>query len=133
MTVWLGVFGWSGGWPAVSDEAPLAVGLGLLVLALNVGRLSVSDHALSADIPAARTNPASIVPLVLIREVRAGDPPPDWPQAARRGGWLPGRARVVVRHLADDATTERAFTRWVRDPEAFAEALGHPLPASSRR
>ncbi|UOY03267.1 hypothetical protein [Blastococcus sp. PRF04-17] len=45
----------------------------------------------------------------------------------RRGGWLPGRSRVAVRYLDDDATTERALTRWVRDPEAFADALDQPL------
>jgi hypothetical protein len=133
VAVWLGVFAWGGGWPAVADEAPLALGCGLFVLALNVGRLTVTDHGVSADVPAARTNPASIVPLLLIREVRVGDVPADWPPPARRGGWLPGRTRVAVRHLADDATSERAFTRWIQDPEAFADALGHPLQASPRR
>jgi hypothetical protein len=126
VAVWLGFFWWNGGWPAVADEAPLAVGLGLLVLAANVGRLTVTDHGVSADVPAARTNPASIVPRVLVREVRAGAVPAEWPAPARRGGWLPGRTRVAVRHLADDGT-ERAFTRWVRDPAAFAEALDQPL------
>jgi hypothetical protein len=123
---WLGVFAWGGGWTAVVDEAPLALGAGLLVLALNVGRLTVTDHGLSADIPATRTNPAAIVPLVLVREVRVGAPPAGWPPAKRRGGWWPGRTRVAVRHLTEDGTTETAFTRWVRDPGAFAEALGHP-------
>jgi hypothetical protein len=129
---WLGIYAWDGGWPAVADEAPLALGAGLIVLALNVGRLTVTDHGVSADIPAARTDPASIVPLALVRDVRTGSSPPDWPRATPRGGWLPGRGRVAVRHLGDDGTTERAFSRWVRDPEAFAEALGHPLPVPSR-
>jgi hypothetical protein len=123
---WLGVFAAGGGRAAVVDEAPLALGAGLLVLALNVGRLTVTDHGLSADIPATRTNPAAIVPLVLIREVRVGRPPTEWPQATRRGGWWPGRTRVAVRHLAEDGMTQTAFTRWVRDPGTFAEALGHP-------
>lgn len=127
VAVWLGLYGWHGGWPAVADEAPLALGLGLLVIAANIGRLTVTDHGLSADVPAARTNPASIVPLVLVREVRAGAVPAGWPAPARRGGWLPGRTRVAVGHLAADGVTDRAMARWVRDPEAFAEALDRPL------
>jgi hypothetical protein len=99
---------------------------------LNVGRLTVSDHGVSADVPAARTNPASVVPLAQVRAVVTGTPPPDWPDAAPRGGWLPGRTRVAVRYLSDDGATPLAFSRWVRDPAAFAEALGHPLPAPSR-
>ena len=134
VAVWLGVFAWSGGRPAVVDEAPLALGVGLLVLVFNVGRLTVTEHGLSADIPATRTSPSAIVPLMLVREVRAGELPAGWPPAAGRGGWLPGRTRVAVRHLTDDGTTEQAFTRWVRDADAFAEALGHPLlQAPSRR
>jgi hypothetical protein len=127
VAVWLGLYGWNGGWPAVLDEAPLAVGLGVLVIAANIGRLTVTDHGVSADVPAARTNPASIVPLVLVREVRTGALPADWPPPARRGGWLPGRTRVGVRHLAADGATDRAFTRWVRHPQAFAEALDQRL------
>jgi hypothetical protein len=133
VAVWLGVFAWGGGWTAMVDEAPLALVAGAIVLVLNVGRLTVTDHGLSGDIPATRTNPASVVPLLLVREVRIGAAPADWPRAAGRGGWLPGRTRVAVRHLADDGASERAFIRWIRDPAAFAEALGHPLPASSRR
>jgi hypothetical protein len=133
VAVWLGVFAWNGGRPALLDEAPLALGVGLLVLVFNVGRLTVTDHGLSADVPATRTTPAAIVPLVLVREVRAGESPSHWPRPARLGGWLPGRTRVAVRQLTDDGASERAFTRWVRDPEAFAEALGHPLPAAARR
>jgi hypothetical protein len=127
VAIWLGVFAWGGGWAAAVDEAPLAVACGLIVLVLNVGRLTVTDHGISADVPATRTNPATVVPLVLVREVRLGAAPPDWPAAARRGGWLPGRTRVAVRHLSDDGATERAFTRWVRDPQAFAGALDQPL------
>ena len=127
VAVWLGFFAWLGGRAAAVDEAPLALGLGLLVIAANVGRLTVSDHALSADVPATRTNPASIVPLVLVQEVRLGSAPADWPRPARRGGWLPGRTRVAVLYRSDDGSTDRGFTRWVRDPEAFAGALDQPL------
>ena len=127
VAVWLGVYAWGGGWTAAVDEAPIALGLGLLVIAANVGRLTVSDHGMSADVPATRTNPAAIVPLVLVRVVRAGDLPADWPSPARRGGWLPGRTRVAVRYRSDDGSTDRALTRWVRDPAAFAEALDQPL------
>jgi hypothetical protein len=127
VALWLGLYAWNGGWPAVADEAPLALGLGLLVIAANVGRLTVTDHGVSADVPAARTNAASIVPLVLVREVRTGSVPADWPAPARRGGWLPGRTRVAVLYRSDDGATDLAFTRWVRDSEAFAEALDQPL------
>jgi hypothetical protein len=34
---------------------------------------------------------------------------------------------VAVRYLGPDGESDRAFTLWVRDPEAFADALGHPL------
>jgi len=131
--VWLGAFAWRGGWEALVDEAPLALGAGLIVLLLNIGRFTVTDHGLSADIPAARTASSSIVPLAFVREVRVGAVPPDWPPPVRRGGWLPGRTQVVVRHLADDAVTERVFIRWIRDPAAFAAALDTPLRGPSRR
>jgi hypothetical protein len=124
VAVWLAVFGWGGGQAALLDEAPLALGLGLLVLLCNVGRFTVSAHGMSLDVGATRTPPAGVVPLVLVRELRVGQPPEGWPRAARKGGWLPGRTRVSVRHLAADGTTEAAFTRWVRDPEAFANAVG---------
>jgi len=133
VAVWLAVFGWGGGRAALLDEAPLALGLGLLVLLCNVGRLTVSDHGLSLDIGATRTPPSGVIPLVLVREVRAGHPPEGWPPAARRGGWLPGRSRVAVRYGADDGASEQAVTRWVRDPEAFAAALDHRLTGPERR
>jgi hypothetical protein len=129
--LWLGAFAWGGGRTAVVDEAPLALGLGLLVLLFNIGRFTVTDHGMSADVPATRTRTSAIVPLAFVREVRVGDVPADWPTPARRGGWLPGRRRVAVRHLADDAVTEQAFTRWIRDPAAFAAALGAPLQGHS--
>ena len=127
VAVWLGAFGWVGGWSDVHDEAPLALGLGLAVLLLSVRRLTVSDHGLSTDVAGSRTARSTVVPLMLVREVRRGDPAPAWPQATRQGGRWPGRARVAVRHQAADGRTEQAFTHWVRDPEAFAAALGHQL------
>jgi hypothetical protein len=130
--LWLGAFAWGGGWTAVVDEAPLALGAGLLVLLLNIGRFTVTDHGLSADVPATRTKSASIVPLAFVREVRVGAVPPDWPAPDRRGGWLPGRTRVAVRHLTDDGGTERVVTRWIRDPEAFAAALDAPQQGKTR-
>jgi hypothetical protein len=127
VAVWLGVFGWVGGWSALRDEAPLALGLGLLVLLLSACRYTVSDHGLSTDVAGTRTSPSHVVPLMLVREVRLGDAPADWPEPARQGGQWPGRQRVAVRHLAEDGRTEKAFTHCVRDPEAFAAALGHRL------
>jgi hypothetical protein len=127
VAVWLAVFGWGGGREALLDEAPLALGLGLLVLLCNVGRLTVSAHGVSLDIGATRTPPSGVVPLVLVREVRVGHPPEGWPRAARRGGWLPGRTQVSVRHLGGDGESEQAHTRWVRDADDFATALGVPL------
>jgi len=129
VAIWLAVFGWGGGRAALLDEAPLALGLGLLVLLCNVGRLTVSAHGMSLDIGATRTPPSGVLPLVLVHEVRVGSPPEGWPPAARRGGWLPGRTRVAVRHLGEDGESEQALTRWVRDPRAFAAALDHPLPS----
>ncbi|TFV66585.1 UNVERIFIED_ORG: hypothetical protein E4P37_06250 [Bacillus sp. AZ43] len=125
VSLWLAVFGWGGGREALVDEAPLAVGLGLLVLLCNVGRFTVSNHGLSLDIGATRTTPAGVIPLVLVREVRTGRPPEGWPPAKRRGGWLPGRTLVSVRHEGDDG--EQAFTKWVRDADEFSSALGSPL------
>ena len=127
VAVWLAVFAWGGGQDALLDEAPLALGLGLLVLLCNVGRFTVSSHGMSLDVGATRTPPSGVIPLVLVGEVRLGHPPEGWPSAARRGGWLPGRTRVSVRHGTVDGATEEALTRWVRDPEAFAAALGRRL------
>lgn len=126
VAAWLGVFGWVGGRTAVLDELPLAVVAGIVVLVLSTGRLTVSDHGMSFDVAGARTDPSRVVPLVLVRDVVSGRPPDDWPAAKRRGGWWPGRARVAVRHLGED-DGERALTLWVRDPDAFAAALGCPL------
>jgi hypothetical protein len=125
--VWLGLFGWVGGWSSFRDEAPLAIGLGLIVLLLSICRYTVSDHGLSMDVAGSRTSPSNVVPLMLIRDVRLGDAPADWPKAARQGGRWPGRQRVAVRHLAEDGRTEKAFTHWVRDPDEFAAALGRRL------
>ena len=106
----------------------IVVVLAVLVVLGSTGRLTVSDTALSTDIAGLR-RPSSfgVVPLALVRDVVVGTPPADWPRARRRGGWWPGRTRVAVRHLAPDAETDRALTVWVRDPEAFADALDRPL------
>ena len=125
--VWLAFFGWGGGWPAVRDELPLALAAGAVVLLLNTSRTTVSDHGLSFDVAGTRSDPSRVVPLIQVREVRRGRPPEDWPVTQRRGGWWPGRTRVAVLHRSDDGTADQALTLWVRDPEAFAEALGRPL------
>ena len=127
VSVWLGVFVWLGGASAFRDEAPLALALGLIVLLLSVCRFTVSDHGLSTDVAGSRTSPSDVVPLMLVREVRLGDAPADWPEPARQGGRWPGRRLVAVRHLADDGRTDRSFTHWVRDPKGFATALGRRL------
>jgi hypothetical protein len=126
--VWLGYLGRRDGVGAVTDELPLVVVLVLLVIVGSTGRLTVSDAALSTDIAGLRRSSSfGLVPLALVRDVVRGAPPADWPRARRRGGWWPGRTRVAVRHLAPDAETDRAFTVWVRNPEAFADALDRPL------
>ena len=129
VAAWLGFLAWRDGSSAVADEAPLALGLGLLVLVVSTGRFTVSDKAVSTDIAGLRqTSSFGIVPLVLVREVVVGAPPAGWPKARHRGGWWPGRRRISVRHLDMDAETEKAFTVWVRDPAAVADALDRPLP-----
>jgi hypothetical protein len=126
--VWLVYLGRRDGGAAATGELPLVVVLAVLVIVGSTGRLTVSDAALSTDIAGLR-RPSSfgVVPLALVREVVLGPPPADWPRPRRRGGWWPGRTRVAVRHLAADTVTDRALTVWVRDPEAFADALDHPL------
>ncbi|SFL01534.1 hypothetical protein [Geodermatophilus ruber] len=125
---WLALFAWAGGSTAVVDEVPLAVTLGVAVLVLSTGRLTVSDSGLSFDIAGLRrTSSLHVVAGSLVREVRRGAPPAGWPKTRRRGGWWPGRTKVAVRHLAADGGEERAFTVWVREPAAFAGALGHDL------
>jgi hypothetical protein len=125
---WLGFLAWRDGAAAVTDELPFVIGLSVLVVAFSTGRLTVSDFGLSTDIAGLRQSSSfGVVTLALVRDVVRGTPPPDWPRAKRRGGWWPGRTRVAVRHLGPDGETDRAFTVWVRDPEAFAEALDRPL------
>jgi hypothetical protein len=125
---WLGFLGWRDGAAAVHGELPLVIALAVLVLAFSTGRLTVSDFGLSTDIAGLRqASSFGVVTLGLVRDVVRGAPPPDWPRAKRRGGWWPGRTRVAVRHLAPDGEADRAFTVWVRDPQAFADALDHPL------
>lgn len=128
VAVWLLVLALIDGAPAAADEAPLAVGLGLLILVLATSRFTVSDFAVSGDIAGIRqTSSFGIVPLVLVEDVAVSPAPADWPRAARRGGWWPGRTRVVVRHLGSDGAADKAFGVWVRDPAEFAEALDRPL------
>jgi hypothetical protein len=125
---WLVVFGVVGGWSELRSEIPLATVAGFAVLVLNVGRVTVSDHGLSFDVAGTRSDSARVVPLVAVREVRTMPLPADWPRATRRGGWWFGRTRVGVRHLQGDE--EQALTLWVRDPAAFADALGARLATS---
>jgi hypothetical protein len=126
--VWLVVIGTRDGADAVTGELPLVVVVVVLVILGSTGRLTVSYAGLSTDIAGLRrASSFGVVPLALVRDVVRGAPPADWPRARRRGGWWPGRTRVAVRHLAADAEADRALTVWVRDPEAFADALDHPL------
>jgi hypothetical protein len=126
VAAWLYYLSVRDGAGAAGREVPLAVVLGVIVLVFSTGRLTVSDVGLSTDISGLRqTSSFGVVPLATVREVVGGRPPAGWPRARRRGGWWAGRARVSVRHLANDGETERAFTVWVRDPVAFADALDH--------
>ena len=128
VAAWLGFLGRRDGGASAAHEAPIAVVLGVVVLLFSTGRFTVSDSGLSTDIAGLRqTSSFGVVPLALVQEVVIGSAPPGWPRPRRRGGWLPGRSRVSVRHLAADGERERAFTIWVRDPRAFAEALNRPV------
>ncbi|MFW3169371.1 hypothetical protein [Geodermatophilus sp. CPCC 206100] len=128
VVVWVGLFAWRGGTSAIASELPLALALGLAFAVLSTARATVSDSGLSFDVPGVRrTSSLHVVARSLVREVRRGAPPAGWPKAASRGGWWPGRTRVAVRHATPDGDGERALTLWVRDPEAFADALGVPL------
>ncbi|MBB3675868.1 hypothetical protein [Modestobacter versicolor] len=128
VAAWLAFLGWRDGSAAVAGEAPLAIGLALVVVIGATARFTISDHAVSSDIAGLRqTSSFRVVPLVLISEVVPGRPPAGWPKARNRGGWWPGRRRISVRHLDLDGVTEKAFTVWVRDPAAVADALGRPL------
>jgi hypothetical protein len=127
VAAWLAFLGWRDGGAAVSDELPLALGLGIVVLLGATGRFTIGDHAVSTDVAGLRqTSSFGVVPLVLVAEVVEGRPPAGWPKPRNRGGWWPGRTRVSVRHLDLDGVTEKAFTVWVRDPAAVAEALDRP-------
>jgi hypothetical protein len=128
VAAWLGTAAWVGGPSAVAGEAPVAVPAGLAVLVLSTTRLTVSDAGVSSDLAGLLgASSRHVLAVSQVLEVRRGTPPADWPEAARRGGWWPGRTPVAVRHLSDDGTTEQVFTTRVRNPEAFAEALGRPL------
>ena len=125
IALWLALFGWTAGWPAAREELPLALAAGIALYALSTGRVTVSDHGVSFDVAGRRTDESTVLPSVLVREVRTGGAPAEWPSPKRRGGWWPGRTRVAVRYLADGG--EQSVTFWARDPAAFAEALGVPL------
>ena len=128
VAAWLGFLGWRDDAAAAAHEAPIAILLGLVVLLFSTARFTVSDTGLSTDIAGLRqTSSFGVVPLALVQEVVLGRARSGWPRARRRGGCWPGRTRVSVRHLAADGERERAFTIWVRDPRAFADALGRPL------
>ena len=128
LAAWLSFLGARDGAGAVRDEIPLAVALAVVVLVFSTGRLTVTDSALSTDIAGLRQSSSfAVVPLSLVQDVVLGSAPDGWPRARRRGGFWFGRTRVTVRHLAADGQTERAFRVWVRDPAAFADALGRPL------
>jgi hypothetical protein len=128
VAAWLGFLGSRDGAAAVTAELPVALGLAALVLLGSTGRFTVSDHGVSTDIAGLRqTSSFGVVPRVLVTDVVLGKAPSDWPKPRRRGGWWPGRRRVGVRHLGDDALTDKSFTMWVRDPAAVAEALDRPL------
>ena len=128
VAAWLGLLALVGGSGTVAEEVPVALLLGLGVLLLSTTRLTVSDSGLSSDVAGLRrTSSVHVVARSLVQEVRRGHPPEGWPRAKRRGGRWPGRTRVAVRHLSPDGSDEQAFTAWLRDPEAFAEALGRPL------
>jgi hypothetical protein len=128
LVAWLGFLGWRDGGAAVAAEVPIAVGLGVVVLLGATGRFTVGDHAASTDIAGLRqTSSFGVVPLVLVSEVVEGRAPQGWPKPKHRGGWWPGRRRISVRHLDTDGLIEKAFTIWVRDPAAVADALGRPL------
>jgi hypothetical protein len=117
-----------GGGAAFAVELPVALVLGAAVLVMSTTRLTVSDSGLSFDVGGLRsTSSQHVVARSPVQEVRRGRTPQGWTKARQRGGWWPGRTRVAVRHLTDDGAEERALTAWVRDPQAFAEALGRPL------
>jgi hypothetical protein len=130
----LGFAAWFG-WLAARDGSAgvhrnlgLGIAVAVVVLVFSTGRLTVSDSAVSTDIAGLRrTSSFGVVPLSLVCEVVRGSAPAGWQRPRRRGGWWPGRSRVTVRHLGPDGDGDRAFTVWVRDPAAFADALGAPL------
>ena len=129
VAAWLAFLGWREGAEAAAAEAPLAIALGIVVVLGATARFTIGDHAVSTDIAGLRqTSSFGVVPLVLVSEVVEGRPPAGWPKPRHRGGWWPGRRPVSVRHLDVDGVTEKAFTVWVRDPAAVADALDRPLP-----
>ncbi|MDQ3475256.1 MAG: hypothetical protein M3492_02630 [Actinomycetota bacterium] len=104
-----------------------AVLLAIVIFAVSTYRLTVSNSGVSFDIAGLRqVSSFGFLPLFAVREVRHGVPG-EWPRAKLKGGWWPGRRRVSVLYLDEEATL-RAFQVWVGDPEAFGTALlGRPM------
>ena len=104
-----------------------AVLLAVVIFAVSTYRVTVSNSGISFDIAGLRqVSSFGFVPLLAVREVRHGVPG-DWPKARLKGGWWPGRRRVSVLYLDQDAML-RAFQVWVGGPEAFGTALlGRPM------
>ncbi len=106
----------------------LAVVLAAVVFLASTFRLTVGNHGISFDISGLRqASSFGFVPLYAVREAQLGPPAQDWPKAAVKGGWWPGRSRVSVLHV-DETGAPQAFQVWVSDPQAFGTAiLGHPM------
>lgn len=111
-----------------------AIGIAILLLAMifivSTLRLSVSNHGISFDIAGLRqVSSFGFVPLYAIRDARVGHPADEWPRASMKGGWWPGRSRVSVWYVDENATsTTKAFSVWVSDVERFGTALlGRPM------
>src|SRR5689334_17160045 len=82
---WLAFLAWRDGGSSAAGDAPLAVGLGLLVIAGSTGRLTVSDSGLSTDIAGLRqTSSFGVVSLAQVQQVVAGPAPQGWPKARSR-------------------------------------------------
>ncbi|MDQ3576014.1 MAG: hypothetical protein M3443_00065 [Actinomycetota bacterium] len=111
----------------VARALGFAVLLAVVIFAVSTYRVTVSNSGISFDIAGLRqVSSFGFVPLFAVREVRHGVPG-DWPKARLKGGWWPGRRRVSVLYLHEDAMVH-AFQVWVGDPEAFGTALlGRPM------
>ncbi len=99
-----------------------------LVFVASTLRLTVGNHGISFDVSGfRRASSFGFVPLFAVRQAELGAAPQDWPRAVLKGGWWPGRQRVSVLYL-DENAAPRAFRVWVSDPRAFGVAVqGAPL------